>query len=260
MLSKLIKHEFRATAKLLLPVYLIVLVFTILDGIVINLHLFKGVFEFISVFITVFYVISLFAVGIVTLLLIIYRFYKNLMTDEGYLMFTLPVKPSSLINSKLIVSAVWSLASCLLIIVSLFLVFAPENAATIRDTFSTAVNSFGSAFGTKGILIIIEAVLIILISAFYSPLLIYASIALGQLLKGHKVIGAFAAYIVLSTVLQIVMTTIFALLGFAVSNNIDNLNNIPFVLLPACIVFISIFSIVFYWITNFMFTRKLNLD
>lgn len=260
MLKKLIKHEFKATAKLLLPLYLIVLAFTIMDSIVLNLNLFKGPFGLISGFITGFYILSLFAAGIVTFILIIYRFYKNLMTDEGYLMFTLPVKPCSLINSKLIVSAVWSIVSCIIILASLFIVFAPSDLTAFWREFYKAVNSFNTTFGTKGILIIIEAILLYLISAFYSPLLVYASIALGQLLKGHKVIGAFAAYIVLSTVIQILMTISFAFLGFTLGNHTDNFNSVPFILLPACIVFIGIFCIVFYWITNFMFKKKLNLD
>lgn len=260
MLSKLIKHEFKATAKLLLPLYLIVLAFTIMDSIVLNLHLFKGPFEFISGFITGFYVLSLFAAGIVTFVLIIYRFYKNLMTDEGYLMFTLPVKPSNLINSKLIVSAVWSIVSFIVIFASLFIVFAPSDLTAFWREFYKAINSFNTTFGAKGILIIIETILLFLICAFYSPLVVYASIALGQLLKGHKVIGAFAAYIVLSTIIQILMTISFAFLGFALGKHTDNLNSVPFIVLPAFIVFIGILSIVFYCITNFMFKKKLNLE
>ena len=44
----------------------------------------------------------------------VYRFYKNLMTDEGYLMFTLPVSRSQLIWSKLIVSMAWGILSAVL--------------------------------------------------------------------------------------------------------------------------------------------------
>ena len=51
---------------------------------------------------------------LLTLVLMVYRFYKNLMTDEGYLMFTLPVSRSQLIWSKLMVALAWGVLSAVL--------------------------------------------------------------------------------------------------------------------------------------------------
>jgi hypothetical protein len=46
-----------------------------------------------------------------TLIVLIQRFYKNLLGDEGYLMFTLPVQSWSHILSKLAVSMLWTVVS-----------------------------------------------------------------------------------------------------------------------------------------------------
>lgn len=40
------------------------------------------------------------ALFVLTMIVIIQRFYKGLLCDEGYLMFTLPVKPWQLIATK----------------------------------------------------------------------------------------------------------------------------------------------------------------
>jgi hypothetical protein len=44
---------------------------------------------------------------IITLVLILARYYKNFFTDEGYLTFTLPVSRTKLLNSKIIMTFFW---------------------------------------------------------------------------------------------------------------------------------------------------------
>ena len=65
------------------------------------------------------YVITLIGIFVATMLITIQRFYKSLLGDEGYLMFTLPVRPWQLITSKLIVSALWSIVSCVVAVGSI---------------------------------------------------------------------------------------------------------------------------------------------
>ena len=49
----------------------------------------------IAVVMAIMYGMVIIAAFVITLIVIIQRFYKNLLTDEGYLMFTLPVKAHS---------------------------------------------------------------------------------------------------------------------------------------------------------------------
>ena len=44
---------------------------------------------------------------VITLILILIRYYKNFFTDEGYLTFTLPVSRTKLLNSKIIMAFFW---------------------------------------------------------------------------------------------------------------------------------------------------------
>ena len=115
MLGKLLKYEFKATSRILLPLYGALLIFafivkifigTKLDGV--NMDFLGGIPAVVSIFT---YGATMAAVFIVTIFIIIQRFYKNLLGDEGYLMNTLPVSTTSNISSKLISAIIWSLVS-----------------------------------------------------------------------------------------------------------------------------------------------------
>ncbi|HWT75593.1 MAG TPA: hypothetical protein VN258_12880 [Mobilitalea sp.] len=261
MLSKLFKHEMKATARLLLPIYLILAVLTIMDRIVIYLHIFKGVLAIIPGFITFAYVISLIAIIVVSSVIIIIRFYKNLMTDEGYLMFTLPVKSYELINSKLLASVIWTVASFAGVIVSLLIIFSGSpQFSQLPNVWREMVSVIKSQLGDTTTIFAIEMILMIIISIPNSILMIYVSIAVGQFFNGHKVLGSFAAYIGISTAIQIFTTVITVIFSLLFRNAVSDINTITQIMFPVEILFLLVLNVAYYWVTNFIFNRKLNLD
>ena len=62
------------------------------------------------------------------------RFYKNLLGDEGYIMFTLPASVHQHVWSKLIVSAVWFIATGVVVFLSVFV--AAFNVSFLTDLAS----------------------------------------------------------------------------------------------------------------------------
>ncbi len=261
MLSKLIKHEFKATARLLLPLYLVLAVLTIIDRIVFSLH-FKGTLSIITGFVTTAYIFSIVAIVVVSYVFVITRFYKNLMSDEGYLMFTLPVKSHQLISSKLIVSSVWTLASFLGVILSLLGVFATsDRLRLLKDTFIIQINDAKYTFGDRGFtLILVELCLMIFFGFISNILMIYVSIAVGQLFRGHKLLGSFAAYIAINTILQIFVTLVLVLAGIFFSKTFSEVSSLPQIIFPVVILYTILSSILFYFLTNLIFRKKLNLE
>ena len=135
MLGKLIKHEFRATGRILLPVYLVMLLTAALvRGFQVLTEQTAGEFmRVLAVLSVLLFSAAVFGGSILAFVLMIYRFYKNLMTDEGYLMFTLPVTTGQLIWSKMIVSAVWLLATAAMDVLSMFI--SVFDSAAWRDIF-----------------------------------------------------------------------------------------------------------------------------
>lgn len=117
MLSKLLRHEFRATGRIMLPVYALLLVSCggcTLFGRLLGRYPESTVLSVVQTVFATLFGVTTFGMLLLTLVLMVYRFYKNLMTDEGYLMFTLPVSRSQLIWSKLLVALVWSVLSTVL--------------------------------------------------------------------------------------------------------------------------------------------------
>ena len=262
MLGKLIKHEFKATGRILGPLFLILLVLSVVNKLVLSVDLFKGALKVIPNFVTFTYLVSIIAVVVVTFVIVIIRFYKNLMTDEGYLMFTLPVKSRQLINSKLIISCIWTLLSLVAVIASLLIVFDnTEFSYFIKELFYLTKNEIDAAFGVSNTkILLIELIVLLLISIINRILTIYASIAIGQLFTGHRIIGAFGAYIAISTVIQIILIAILLLLGLISGISFDEMETIPQLIIPLTIIFNIISNFAFYFITDYIFQKKLNLE
>jgi hypothetical protein len=91
-------------------------------------------------------------------------------------------------------------------------------------------------------------------------LLIYVSIALGQLVTKHKLIGSFGAYMVIYTVIQFLMLILIVILGGVIPKDIDMVSVLPKVFFPIAIGTLLIMGICCYLGTNHIFKKKLNLD
>lgn len=261
MLGKLFKHEMKATSRLLLPLLLILVVLTLMDCIVLNLHIFKGSLLVIPGFITFAYALSLIAMAIVSAVIIIIRFYKNLMTDEGYLMFTLPVKSHDLINSKLAAAIIWNVISITAIIGSLFTVlYTTKHAHLFKVIYNSIVNELRAQFGPYTTMLGIETIILFIISLFSSILMIYVSIAIGHLINGHKVIGSFAAYIGIYTAGQIVSMVGLLIFSLIYKSDINDVLLLPKLIFPIIILYSIALTVVYYVVTNYIFRKKLNLD
>lgn len=261
MLGKLLKHEFYATGKNLLPIYGITLILSLLNRIIINIDVFDGPLEVVKGLMIAAYVISIIATLIVTAIIIILRFYKNLMTDEGYLMFTLPVKPLQLINSKLITSIIWIIVSVITVILSLLILLAnSKNIEYLKGFFEGMLYVFKAEFGDQYVLVMVEFGLIMVISIIQQILLIYVSIAVGHLFNGHKVLGSFAAYIVINTAVQIILTVLLFVLSRINPSTFEEASSVPEVVFPITIIVGLTLCTLYYLSTNYIFSRKLNLE
>lgn len=122
MLGKLLKHEFRATSRILPVLYGISALSVLLCFLFNRLHidLLTGTTGVISV-------ISIIAVMILTIALIISRYYKSMYSNEGYLGGTLPVSSNLMIFSKALVAFVWVVLSvliCALLMIAFVSIFA----------------------------------------------------------------------------------------------------------------------------------------
>ncbi len=126
MLGKLLRHEMKATSRVFLPFFGVLLVFAGINKLFLELGFFqKQGLNFVAGMSMFTYVILVLAIFVLTYVVMIQRFYKNLLGDEGYLMFTLPVKPSSHILAKLFVSTLWMVLAFVAFFLSLMILCWP---------------------------------------------------------------------------------------------------------------------------------------
>ena len=197
MLGKLMKYEFRATAIYFLPIYVVLVLVSGLRYVVslISQKFSNGFAAFSGFSLSAIYLLLALGLAITTFIVIIIRFYKNLLGTEGYLMFTLPVSVEQNILAKLIPSVVWFFGSCVLGMLTI----APAMGLRFND------NPFTMFTGIRlgDVPEILLAVLMVIGSIAGTFLFYYLCMCIGQMFNSHRFLASAGAYIVIQTVLQI---------------------------------------------------------
>lgn len=262
MLSRLLKYEIKATARTFLPLYGALLVMAIFNRLFIWINSDLTSMLLIQALFAVGYGILIVGILVITLLVIIQRYYKNLVKEEGYLMFTLPVESSQLIVSKLIVSVMWMFISTVLILLSVMIMSATgESFYQIAEGFRE-VSAFMSQYFMSPGLFYFELLIMSFVASVTGVLMIYASISIGSLFK-NKLLGAFGAYVVIYLSVQLIMSVITLIFGLTNMNfDVNLLTDKGFIQLSvwSIIGFQAILGTAYFMISNYIFTKKLNLE
>ena len=230
MLGKLIKHEFRATGRRMLPTLGVLALLGILANIsfgLIEAKLGGIMMEVLGVLFGVTFFVGIIVVWIMTLVMMITRFYRNLLKDEGYLMFTLPTDAHALIWSKLIVSTVWFFAAAVLSGLLIFVTalnLAHMNGVavqTILEGMGEGLDALAKLGVSRGrlVLLLAELAVAMVIGCLTSCLHFYAAMGLGQMSADHKGLMSVLAFIGISIVFRTIGTTVFG--GLVSAGSID---------------------------------------
>jgi len=265
MLGKLIKYEMRATARYFLPIH----------GAIMALALIIGIRGFDDNYVSVLNAIlpaalalSFAGLGVMTILLVVKRFDSNLLGDEGYLMFTLPVKTSELILSKIITSMIWVLASSAVFILSMGFII-------IRDIDLSAIWQELQSMQVDFYLIAVF-ILLILMSIVHILLQVYASLGIAQAYSfaKNRILGGTLIFILIPIAINTIETVGMTLMAYAFSertwfmdiaakiesNNFLTVISTMKLVFTVALVYIIIKNIIFYFLTKYHLQKKLNLE
>ncbi len=272
MLGKLLKHEFHATGRVMWVIYVAMLglsvvanvAFRLLDNPAITFALIRAMLKLAIAT----WVLSLIIGGVATVVLMVKRFHKNLLTDEGYLMFTLPANVHQLVFAKLIAAAVWLLATVAVIALSV-LIGAAGEAFDIRLTLSLLFNNDLTALETLSVVtIILELILMALLSCAGSCLQFYSAMSIGHGFASHKVLWSVVFYFVQCFVLQVLSVAVIvplAIYGETVTTlplwleSMAPLAIWHLSVLVLCLIQVIIGG-VFYFLTVINLRKRLNLE
>jgi uncharacterized membrane protein YhaH (DUF805 family) len=266
MLGKLIKHEFKSTSRTFLALYAIVLIITVILKGVVEVQYIFNVDNIIMTMLTAVTILA-FIVGIIAVILgsfvlVIKRFYDNLLKDEGYLSFTLPVSIGQHIASKSIVGYIWMILSGVVV----FLLFCVlglghnEMIGQVREAFFEVIEEINQSGGMK---YVIETLTMLMFSVYANIAMGYASFSIGQTFGKNKVLGAFLSYIAIYFVMQII-SSIAMVIIFGSNMSVVNDTNVGDALFQPLMIFsfglIIVQIIAYVIITHVMLNKKLNLQ
>lgn len=277
MLGKLLKYEIKSTAKTIVPIYVVFLLIAVLNRLCFSvfpsydLDYGNPIFNFFamifSTLLPIFFIIILVSCFILTFVIIIQRFYKNLMRDEGYLMWTLPVKVSSHIFAKLLIAMLWIICTSLVSLCAFAILFVNFHTLfpDIAELFSVLNYGFQEVLGITSPQIWFACLFLLfttIMSMVSSIIMIYCCIAIGNLSSKHKIACSFLSYVVINIILQTLYTAILFIFSFiaAIANWNPSFPTMYLSILISSTVATVILAGVFYGITHFILSKKLNLE
>lgn len=211
MLRKLMKHELRATGRVMGPLLALVLVAAVGGNISTYRLLESGnsVLNTLGILLLTGFMIAIAAASIMAFVLMVQRFYKNLLRDEGYLSMTLPVSVHEHIWAKLLTTLIWWVAVTLAVAAAIFiLVF---NGDTLREIGKVLANlQLGDLNVTESLahclLFCLELVLLLLVGCAGICLHFYAALSVGYSFTHHKDALSAAGYFGMSIVLYLLQS------------------------------------------------------
>lgn len=261
-MNKLVKYELRSAIRQIGPIWAALLVMSIVAGLL-GSHIDSSTLmstkwsSYVFGLIPGLLFIGLFvACGVITIMIVVLRFYKGLLGEEGYMMHTLPVSTGKLVASKGVVSAIVIFISGFLSVLSIFIIASP-GIPDFREFFSAVFDAIKE--DPKSLILFLQFCLFGLLGTMFQIYTIYASMSIGQLSGKHRVLLSIGAFILLNTLFSTIHSMIFVGIFesgfFEILNNIDTITN--FAWLPIIGMLVEV--ILLHVLTERILAKKLNL-
>lgn len=270
MLGKLLKYEFRETARPLLLINLILAGLTLLGCLVVVTGLYDN--PVMSVFFTLYialYFFSIIAAFIITIVLLTIRFYKTMFSAQGYLTHTLPAAPSQILHAKILSSSAWTIATALVCIFCafsfLFCVFGTPTANEFLRAQQELSLVLGIGFYPAVFLMLGMTALVLLANL----LMVFACLSIGQTFHQNRIPGAIGAGVVFYMIQQAVSLISLVVCGFPfILGKDEELLQMTVTEMPEffqkVILFsmgeVFVFGLAYYAICRYIIKNKLNLE
>ena len=197
MFWNLVRYEFKNVNKWFLALYAAVLSLSVIIGIQgsslsSTYYQDKGVV--MLVFLSLVFGGLVITLSISTLILIIQRFKGSVYDRRGYLTLTLPVSEHQILSAKLLGAFVWSLASTVVCLFSLYIIISMIQPDAFLSSFAEyMLKNYTDNFWL--------ALISYIFNTLAGILCIYLSISIGQLFNEYRTALAVVAYIAIQVVI-----------------------------------------------------------
>lgn len=199
MLRKLLKYDLRANMKLYLFIWPAMLLLAGLQRLLLELPVTGFLGHFLMSLLTGLMVLALIAMVVLCFVICVIRFYSGLLRREGYLMFTLPVKPWQLLLSKLLAAMLTLIPTCIFAYFGIALILSgtTDGVWNTMFNFSQILDQPLSA-GT-----LILAGLTVLATVANMILRVYFVSCLGHLFRRARIFLSILFYYLIGVLMQI---------------------------------------------------------
>lgn len=309
MIGRLLKYELRATARLYFPLYIAVLILAVLgrfsifgfpwqvsggdgQGLVFQVSpqvggVLMNVVGFVITFVLFAYVLVVLGAFVVHFIITLQRFWKNLMGDEGYLMFTLPVSTDALLWSKAVSVLIWSVATLLVVALSVFILCGhPAVFRIVGDILRRNISNaswqrievlwFRALPPSLWVMTLLAAAANVFCDVFH----LYAAMAIGHTVKGHKILASVGVYMAIGAMEGVASGLLSTALMPLLSRPISQLPDWDFMFLTVedvalfadalgqmlsgwmmmILIVTVVFMAVFYLVVRYVLNTQLNLE
>ena len=258
---KLLKYEWKACARTCLPLYGVLILMSLISRILYVIPKNASLDFMLPAIGSMLYMGVMMAAFVVTAVILIQRFYKNLLGSEGYLMFTLPVTVTQHLLSKTIIAVVMIGLSGL----SDRMILSMDEVWQAFTGLSTLLPHSGQEF-----LFELELLVLSVLGIAGMALFLYMCIALGHLASRHRLLMSIVWYVVLSTALQVLLLMVMMGAGNAVPEPFVDLMKVwwsgitpmgaAHLMLRFCCVFALLSDAVYFLVTRWILVHKLILE
>ncbi len=277
MLGKLIKYEFKATSRYFVPIFIAMILVFFINSLLVyaNLNYVEVNEVVVGIMIALTFGVII-ALSIIEIYVSAKRFAQGVFGDEGYLTNTLPVKTHEIIISKTVVMFLFGLFSFIVMVFSIGMVcvamyssLPPEGIKSFWDSLEQAYPFITSDL----ILAIVFFMISLIIGMISSPLLIFLCVSIGHLkaFVSHKYLVGILSYVIITVIVSIFSSTRFnqIFVGMnstaeyvnpTIENNIQTMTTFLNKLSVESILQSVILIVVCYAATQFIVSRKLNLE
>jgi hypothetical protein len=280
MLRKLLKYDFKSVFKYWWIAGLTSLALSVLGGFCIKILVDANsdtvtiqppaVLTVSATLLLMLSIIAIVAFALISMILVYVRFFQNFFTDQAYLTFTLPVKRTTHLNSKLILGTVTEIATMLVAMLNVGIMLVIGFAEQIFEEefwkeFLEALKVFIEEVDGYFVIMVIESLLFLLLSCVFATLFTYACITFASMItKKAKVITAIGIYYGASGILSFVVQMLYL---FGLTNITKFLTDLPEAMISPVVclmglvvlLFIAVFCTLLYTFEHWMLDRKLNL-
>ena len=276
MLRKSLKHEFRATARVMLPVFIALLSLSVVTHLTSRFFLngdVHWVLSALGVCMVVLFFLGVAAVAFSVFALTIVRFYRSFLSEQGYLTLSLPVSTHTHIFSRLLVAVVWYTLSALAIMAAIGLMSLGNNWSAVFGAIGDIIRGLWQAWASLtggqralAVLLGLEMLVSVVASCAASCLLLYAAMAVGHSFNRYKkALSVLFAFLFYHAVQILMFLGVFAVTMGDIDLELDL--DTPTAVLGVGNVFFAVIIVVelaiaavFYFVTHHFLTKKLNLE